>query len=85
VITQDMADRIEYLTRRAVKAFDRMVEVQLVFGTNYYRYYTARNAYERELEVLGIALTEAVGVPGDPYKESLLARGSKRKLTGPVQ
>jgi hypothetical protein len=85
VITQDLADRIEYLTRRAVKAFDRMVEMQLVFGLTHYRYYNARNAYERELSILGMAMTKAVGVPGDPYKESLLARGSKRKLTRPVQ
>jgi hypothetical protein len=85
VITQDLADRIEYLTRRSVKAFDRMVEAQLVFGLTHYRYYTARNAYERELEKLGMVMTKAVGVPGIPYKESLLARGSKRKLTRPVQ
>jgi hypothetical protein len=80
-----MADRIDYLTRRAVKAFDRMVEAQLVFGLNHKNYYNARYAYERELSILGMAMTEAVGVPGDPYKESLLARGSKRKHTRPVQ
>jgi hypothetical protein len=85
VITQDLADRIEYLTRRAVKAFDRMVEKQLVFGVKHYHYYNARYAYERELEDLGRVMTKAVGVPGDPYKESLLARGSKRKHTRPVQ
>jgi hypothetical protein len=85
MITQDLADRIEYLTRRAVKAFDRMVEAQLVFGLTDSHYYNARYAYERELSNLGRAMTQAVGVPGDPYKESLLARGSKRKLTRPVQ
>jgi hypothetical protein len=63
VITQDMADRIDYLTRRAVKAFDRMVGAQLVFGVKHYHYYNARYAYERELSNLGRAMTDAVGAP----------------------
>jgi hypothetical protein len=58
-----MADRIEYLTRRAVKAFDRMVEAQLLCGINHKHYYNARYAYELELSKLGMAMTEAVGAP----------------------
>jgi hypothetical protein len=69
VITQDLADRIEYLTRRAVKAFDRMVEAQLVFGLTHYRYYNARNAYERELEK-----------PGQGHDRS--GRGARRPVQG---
>lgn len=64
MITQELADRIDNLTKRAVRHFDYMVEVQLKHGPTHYHYYNSKAAYERALLALGKAMTDAVGLPG---------------------
>ena len=79
MITKAMPDRIDRLTERALKHFNRMVEAQLVFGLTHYHYYNSKVAYERALYALGQVITDAVGLPYQLRQRSIkdLYRGRR--------
>lgn len=68
MITPELADRIDRLTQQSVRSFNRMVEAELVGGRLSIRYVVTRQEYERDLEKLGRAMTEAVGEPRNRFE-----------------